>query len=256
MNASWRDSVPKAALPAETLRDDALVISAAGVFSFELLRCLPSNPPELRRSFSRAAASFMSRSSSGFSNGGWSATKTIYFDDESPGGTASVSKPTKTAPKTVIKPSSVAVSTKKIYEDESDEDDFEDRFSRFPRAIGDKTMDEMLDALDKDLESSLEESPGPVRFNPFNRFKGFANTKTASVVDASADKENEEKNVQPVQPVQQRVAAFGKVSSPLKPSRVRSPARELAGYGSARAAFEREASRLDASMDRGSRRRR
>ena len=217
----------------------------------------------------------------GFSNGGWSATKTIYFDDESPGGTASVSKPTKTAPKTVIKPSSVAVSTKKIYEDESDEDDFEDRFSRFPRAIGDKTMDEMLDALDKDLESSMEESPGPVRFNPFNRFKGFANTKTASVVDASADKENEEnsggnssgnttdsdtkewrravdraKNVQPVQPVQQRVAAFGKVSSPLKPSRVRSPARELAGYGSARAAFEREASRLDASMDRGSRRRR
>ena len=128
----------------------------------------------------------------GFSNGGWSATKTIYFDDESPGGTASVSKPTKTAPKTVIKPSSVAVSTKKIYEDESDEDDFEDRFSRFPRAIGDKTMDEMLDALDKDLESSMEESPGPVRFNPFNRFKGFANTKTASVVDASADKENEE----------------------------------------------------------------
>ena len=142
-------------------------------------------------------------------------------------------------------------------------------------------MDEMLDALDKDLESSMEESPGPVRFNPFNRFKGFANTKTASVVDASADKENEEnsggnssgnttdsdtkewrravdraKNVQPVQPVQQRVAAFGKVSSPLKPSRVRSPARELAGYGSARAAFEREASRLDASMDRGSRRRR
>ena len=217
----------------------------------------------------------------GFSNGGWSATKTIYFDDESPGGTASVSKPTKTAPKTVIKPSSVAVSTKKIYEDESDEDDFEDRFSRFPRAIGDKTMDEMLDALDKDLESSMEESPGPVRFNPFNRFKGFANTKTASVVDASADKENEEnsggnssgnttdsdtkewrravdraKNVQLVQPVQQRVAAFGKVSSPLKPSRVRSPARELAGYGSARAAFEREASRLDASMDRGSRRRR
>ena len=52
-------------------------------------------------------------------------------------------------------------------------------------------MDEMLDALDKDLESSMEESPGPVRFNPF-RFKGFANTKTASVVDASADKENEE----------------------------------------------------------------
>ena len=67
--------MPKAALPAETLRDDALVISAAGVFSFELLRCLPSNPPELRRSFSRAAASFMSRSSSGFSNGGSSGAR-------------------------------------------------------------------------------------------------------------------------------------------------------------------------------------
>ena len=129
----------------------------------------------------------------GFSNGGWSATKTIYFDDESPGGTASVSKPTKT----VIKRRSSndrrpsPKKAKKIYEDESDEDEFEDRLSRFPRAIGDKTMDEMLDALDKDLESSMEESPGPVRFNPF-RFKGFANNKTADKVDASADKENEE----------------------------------------------------------------
>lgn len=220
----------------------------------------------------------------GFSNGGWSATKTIYFDDESPGGTASVSKPTMTGhQKTVIKrPSSVAKKATKMYEDESDEDEFEsDRLSRFPRAIGDKTMDEMLDALDKDLESSMEESPGPVRFNPF-RFKGFANNKTADKVDASADKENEENSggnssgnttdsdtkewrkavdraksgAQYNQGAQRRVAAFGKVSSPLKPSRVRSPARELAGYGSARAAFEREASRLDASMDRGSRRRR
>ena len=68
--------MPKAALPAETLRDDALVISAGGgAFSFEVLRCLPSNPPELRRSFSRAAASFMSRSSSGFSNGGSSGAR-------------------------------------------------------------------------------------------------------------------------------------------------------------------------------------
>ena len=210
----------------------------------------------------------------GFSNGGWSATKTIYFDDESPGGTASVSKPTKTAPKTAVKPSSVAAA-KKIYEDESNDDEFEDRFSRFPRAIGDKTMDEMLDALDKDLESSMEESPGPVRFNPF-RFKGFANNKTAASIDASADKENEENSggnssgnttdsdtkewrraVDRAKSGQSRVGgAFGKVSSPLKPSRVRSPARELAGYSSARAAFEREASRLDASMDRGSRRRR
>ena len=150
-----------------------------------------------------------------------------------------------------------------------------DRLSRFPRAIGDKTMDEMLDALDKDLESSMEESPGPVRFNPF-RFKGFANNKTAASIDASADKENEENSggnssgnttdsdtkewrraVDCAKSGQSRVGgAFGKVSSPLKPSRVRSPARELAGYSSARAAFEREASRLDASMDRGSRRRR
>ena len=210
----------------------------------------------------------------GFSNGGGSATKTIYFDDESPGGTASVSKPTKTAPKTAVKPSSVPAA-KKIYEDECDDDEFEDRFSRFPRAIGDKTMDEMLDALDKDLESSMEESPGPVRFNPF-RFKGFAHNKTAASIDASVDKENEENSggnssgnttdsdtkewrraVDRAKSGQRRVGgAFGKVSSPLKPSRVRSPARELAGYSSARAAFEREASRLDASMDRGSRRRR
>ena len=126
-----------------------------------------------------------------------------------------------------------------------------------------------------------DRSPGPVRFNPF-RFKGFAHNKTAASIDASADKENEENSggnssgnttdsdtkewrkavdraksgAQYNQGAQRRVAAFGKVSSPLKPSRVRSPARELAGYGSARAAFEREASRLDASMDRGSRRRR
>ena len=53
-----------------------MVISAGGgAFSFEVLRCLPSNPPELRRSFSRAAASFMSRSSSGFSNGGSSGAR-------------------------------------------------------------------------------------------------------------------------------------------------------------------------------------
>ena len=222
----------------------------------------------------------------GFSGGGWgsSATKTIYFDDESPGGSTAVSKRI-TAGETVSKPSYTGPAKKKFNEaDEDDIDDMspiDDRFSRFPRAIGDKTMDEMLDALDKDLESSMEESPGPVRFNPFKTFKGFGGKNTGNAgssplqgphVDQS-DKENEETsggnssghttdsdtkewrgavtrarvNRQPL---------LNKVASPLKPSRVRSPARETAGYGSGRAAFEREASRLDASMDRGSRRRR
>ena len=225
----------------------------------------------------------------GFSGGGWgsSATKTIYFDDESPGGSTAVSKRI-TAGETVSKPSYAGPAKKKFNKfNEADDDDIDDmspiddRFSRFPRAIGDKTMDEMLDALDKDLESSMEESPGPVRFNPFKTFKGFGGKNTGNAgssplqvppVDQS-DKENEETsggnssghttdsdtkewrgavtrarvNRQPL---------LNKVASPLKPSRVRSPARETAGYGSGRAAFEREASRLDASMDRGSRRRR
>ena len=197
----------------------------------------------------------------GFSNGGWSATKTIYFDRRVAGRNRVGEQADENRPEDGHQ-TSVAVGTKKIYEDESDEDDFEDRFSRFPRAIGDKTMDEMLDALDKDLESSMEESPGPVRFNPFNRFKGFANTKTASVVDASADKENEEnsggnssgnttdsdtkewrravdraKNVQPVQPgsgcVWKGFLAAEAVAGAIAGEGAR-------GVQLARAAFERE----------------
>jgi hypothetical protein len=223
----------------------------------------------------------------GFSGGGWgsSATKTIYFDDESPGGSTAVSKRI-TAGETVSKPS-YTVSAKKKFNDAADDDDIDDmspiddRFSRFPRAIGDKTMDEMLDALDKDLESSMEESPGPVRFNPFKTFKGFGGKNTGNAgssplqvppVDQS-DKENEETSggnssghttdsdtkewrSAVTRARVNRQPLLNKVASPLKPSRVRSPARETAGYGSGRAAFEREASRLDASMDRGSRRRR
>jgi len=222
----------------------------------------------------------------GFSGGGWgsSATKTIYFDDESPGGSTAVSKRI-TAGETVSKPSYTGPAKKKFNEaDEDDIDDMspiDDRFSRFPRAIGDKTMDEMLDALDKDLESSMEESPGPVRFNPFKTFKGFGGKNTGNAgssplqgphVDQS-DKENEETSggnssghttdsdtkewrSAVTRARVNRQPLLNKVASPLKPSRVRSPARETAGYGSGRAAFEREASRLDASMDRGSRRRR
>ena len=181
---------------------------------------------------------------------------------------------------------SYTVSAKKKF-NEADEDDIDDmspiddRFSRFPRAIGDKTMDEMLDALDKDLESSMEESPGPVRFNPFKTFKGFGGKNTGNAgssplqvphVDQS-DKENEETSggnssghttdsdtkewrSAVTRARVNRQPLLNKVASPLKPSRVRSPARETAGYDSGRAAFEREASRLDASMDRGSRRRR
>ena len=51
-----------------------MVISAAGVFSFELLRCLPSNPPR-RDALLGARLPPYEPSSSGFSNGGSSGAR-------------------------------------------------------------------------------------------------------------------------------------------------------------------------------------